>query len=422
MASRNRRAPWILRGLMIMAAAAATGCNPSGAPAAPGWPGGPGGAGMPVPVRLAKVERATLPRQYSTIGTVEARTTVQVKAQAGGELIGADFKEGDQVTKGQVLFRIDPRPYEAALGQAEANLSKTEAMAAQARAALSRDNAQAKNSQTEADRTAALFEKKMVSQEENDRYRTAAEAQRETAAASAAAVKSADEAVRAAAAAVEDARLKLGYCTITAPVTGRTGSLLAHPGNLVKANDTAPLVVINEIQPALVSFTLPERNLADVRRRMAEGALGVRAAPPGREDSPSGGVLEFVDNQVDQAAGTIRMKALFPNTDEALWPGQFVRVVMDAEVLADAVAAPDAAVKAGQNGFYLYVVDADMKVERRPVKTGGSVNGMTVITEGAEPGETVIVDGHLRVAPGAVVRPAGDGPAAGAAPEGPKAP
>lgn len=362
------------------------------------------------PVRIAAAERRAVPVALHTIGTVEAYSTIAVRAQAGGELRTVHFKEGDVVEKGQLLFSIDPRPYEVALKQAEANLAKAQAQAEQAKAALAKNQTQADNAQTERKRSETLLPQKMVSQEEYDRARTSARALQEAVAADAAAVKSAIEAIRAAEAAMDDAKLRLEYCTIQSPIRGRTGSLQIHPGNLVKANDTTPMVTITQTEPIYVTFTLPEKRLSEVRGQMESGALAVDAVLPDEADAPVSGRLCFIDNTVNQATGTIRMKAEYENKEGRLWPGQFVDVRIQMAVLEEALVVPGQAIQTGQNGTYVYVVTPDLTAELRTVKTDASMDGMTVINEGLQPEEKVVIDGQVRVKPGGTVSILSDSP------------
>jgi multidrug efflux system membrane fusion protein len=293
---------------------------------------------LPVPVAVAPVEQKAVPVQIQAIGTVEAYSVVSVKAQVGGELIRVHFKEGQDVRKGDLLFTIDPRSFEAALAQAEANLAKDRGQIQQARAAidrdrakvnqtqaaLARDQAQAKNAEVEALRYAELLKRGLIAQEQADQFRTTAESlahtvladqadiksAEETVRADEAAVKSAEDAVRADAAAVDNAKIQLGYTVIRSPIDGRTGSLMLHEGNVVRAGGTADstLVVINQIQPIYVSFTVPQQQLPAIKRYMAAGTLETRALPAG-EPQPLKGAVSFVDNAVDQTTGTIRLKA-----------------------------------------------------------------------------------------------------------------
>ncbi len=323
-----------------------------------------------VPVTVAKVEQKNVPMQIRAIGTVQPVSTVSVRPLVGGQLTRVWFREGDDVRKGQMLFTIDPRPYEAALQQAQANLA--------------RDQANQRNAESEAARYAGLVKKDYVTKEEYEKITSGAEAAK--------AVVAADRA------AVENARLQLAYCNISAPIDGRTGSLMVHAGNIVHANDTNPLVVINQVTPVYVQFAIPESQLDQVRAR---GGVGVPvAAAPQNGGSPiASGKLSFIDNAVDSTTGTITLKALFPNQNRALWPGQFVTVAVTLQERPNAVVVPSQAVQTGQRGQYVYVVKQDSSVEMRPVKIGESVNQQTIIADGVAPGETVVTDGQLRLTP-----------------------
>lgn len=328
----------------------------------------------PVPVTVGTVVKKTVPVQIEAVGKVEPLSSVDVLARVGGQLTSVHFTEGQEVQKGQLLFTIDPRPYQAALAQAEA--------------ALARDKALAANSAADLKRYGDLVQKEYVTREQYDQI--------------AANSASLGATVQADQAAVEAARLQLGYCRISAPLTGRTGSLLVHQGNLVKANDTQPLVVIHQIQPIYVTFAVPQANLPDVARFRAAGRLAVETAPGEGVQEPQQGDLTFVDNQIDQATGTILLKATFPNTGRSLWPGQFtkVRLVLSRE---EAVVVPSQAVQTGQQGQYVFVVKGDQTVESRPVQVARTVGGDAVVASGLAPGETVVTDGQLRLAPGAKV-------------------
>lgn len=367
-------------------------------------PGAFGASKQATPVRVASVVEQAVPVRLSNFGRVEPYTTISVKAQVSGELQRIWFKEGDLVEKDQVLYTIDPRPYDVALQQAEANLAKAEAQTEQARANLERDKAQAANAQRELERDEPLLPKNMVSQEEYDTARANAEALKAAVSADEAAVKSADYATRSAKAAIEDAKLQLGYCTIRSPINGKTGSTIIDQGNLVKANDTTPLVVINQIMPIYVSFTLPEGDLSQVRQHMAQGRLEVLALIPGEEDRPVKGELTFIDNTVNQTTGTFRLKATFPNEDGQLWPGLYVNVELQVTVESNAVVMPTEAVQTGQSGSYVYVVKPDMTVELRNVVLGDTQDATVVVKEGLSPGETVVTTGQMRLTPGAAVQ------------------
>jgi len=315
----------------------------------------------------------SVPVQIGAIGNVEAYSTVGIKSQVGGTLMHVHFKEGQDVNKGDILFTIDPRPYEAALKQAEANLA--------------RDKAQMENSRVEVRRYADLVKKGYIAQEQYDQIVTNAAALEATV--------NADEA------AVENARLQLGYCSINAPVSGRTGSLLAHKGNLIKANADSDMVVINQIQPVYVNFSVPESDLSEIRKHIALGHVSVEALTTNNE-KPEVGKLTFIDNTVDAATGTIALKATFDNRQRVLWPGQFVTVRMTLTTIRDAVVAPTQAVQTGQQGQYVFVVK-EGSAELRPVKVGITHQDVSVIEEGLSPGEQVVTDGQLRLMPGAKV-------------------
>ena len=328
----------------------------------------------PAPVSAAVAERRDVPLQITVIGTVEPSSTVAVKAQVGGTLMKVHFSEGQDVRKGDLLFTIDPRPFEAALRQAEANLART--------------RAQYENARAEERRYAELVQKGYVSQTQYEQVRTNAEAL--------------DATVQADRALFENAKLNLGYCAIHSPLDGRTGSLVVHAGNIVKANADTPMVTINRIQPVYVGFSLPENNLAEVRRYMVSGALMVNAVVSKDDREPVRGRLSFIDNTVDTATGTIKLKASFDNSDRKLWPGQFVNVVITLTVRKDATVVPTAAVQTGQQGLYVFVLKGDV-AELRPVIPGADHDGMTIIETGIEPGEQVVTDGQVRIMPGGKV-------------------
>jgi multidrug efflux system membrane fusion protein len=383
------------------------------------------------PVTVGSVTQKSIPLQLRAIGNVEAHEVVSVKSQVGGELAKVHFREGRDVKKGDLLFTIDPRPFEAALRQAEANLNQNLAQVKQAEANLNqnlaqvkqaeanlaRDIAQEENAQKEARRYKDLVEKQYVSKEQFDQLLTAAEAARATVAADRAAVENAGAAVQASRAAlensrsaveasraaVETARIQLGYCTIRSPLDGRTGSLLVQQGNLVKANDTQPLVSINQVQPIYVTFSVPEQDLPEIKKYRALGRLKVEAFIAQEENRPEQGWLTFVDNAVDLTTGTIRLKGTFENREKRLWPGQFVNVALTLTVEPAAVVVPVSALQTGQQGTFVFVVKPDHTVESRPVVTARTVGEEAVIERGLSPGEVVVTDGQLRLSPGARV-------------------
>ena len=329
-----------------------------------------------VPVSVGTAARQDVPLELRAIGHVEPSSTVSLKARVGGEVTKVGFKEGEDVTKGQLLFQIDSRPYEA--------------MLAQARAQLERDRATAEWSENQVKRFADLVQKDYVTKELYDTTRSAA-------AASLATVK-ADEA------AVENARLQLSYCTVTAPISARAGSVLVYPGNQVKGNDDKPLVVLNQVQPVFVSFAVPESSLAAIRRHSRPGQrLSVAASPSGNSGAAQTGELTFWDNAVDMTTGTILLKATFSNRNEALWPGEYVDVVLTLATEAGAIVVPSEAVQTGQAGQYVYVVRNDLTVESRPVTVSRTHGALAVVANGLQAGERVVTDGQLRLAPGSKV-------------------
>ena len=327
---------------------------------------------LAVPVTVATAVQKTVPIEVQVIGNVEAYSTVSVKSLVAGQLERVHFREGQDVKQGQLLFSIDHRPFEAALQQAEANLAK--------------DMAQQKLALVQAKRYAQLEAEGIVSHEQYDQVQTTAE--------------SSDALVRADRAAIENAKIQLDYCTIASPLEGRTGSLMVHEGNVVKANDIA-LVVINQINPIYVSFAVPEQHLAAIKARMASHTLGVTAVIPGEEQQPMHGDLTFVDNTVDNATGTIRLKGTFANSGRRLWPGQFVNVILTLGEQPNSIVIPSQAVQTGQAGTYVFVVKPDRTVEMRPVGVDRSLDGETVVSRGLRAGETVVTDGQLRLVPGA---------------------
>ena len=338
-----------------------------------------------VPVTVAQVQKKTVPQQVTAIGTVEPMQTVQVKTMVAGTLTGVHFREGQEVKRGDLLFTIDPRPYQAALAQAQS--------------AVARDRAKLADAESNAARLTELAKKEYV-----------AERQAESARADALSLKAT---VAADEAAVEQARLNLDYCTIRTPVTGRTGSVLIHAGNVVKANDL-PLVVIDQVQPIYVSFAVPERVLPQIRARAGEQLpVDARLSDQKPGEVPEAGairgeaergVLTFVDNAVNSTTGTILLKATFENKDEALWPGSFAMATVTLGEIRDATVAPSQAVQRGQQGQYVFVVKQDGTVESRPVTVSLQDERQAVIEKGLAPGEVVVTDGQLRLAPGARVQ------------------
>ena len=353
----------------LIALAILAGCNSKSAQSA-----GPAPVASIVPVVVATVEQKNVPLQLRAIGRVETFSTVALKSQVSGEILSVHFKPGQDVKKGDLLFKVDSRTFEASLRQAEGNLA--------------RGMAQLENAQILARRYSQLAEQGIVAQQLADQMTTSADAF--------------EAAVRADRAAVDNAKLQIEYCTIRAPMDGRTGTLLVHPGTLVKANDVPILVVINQISPTYVEFAVPEQNLAGIKRHMAAGKLSVDALIPD-DARPARGALSFVDNTVDRATGTIRLRATFSNEDARLWPGQFVNVTLTLAEQANAIVTPSQAVQTGQAGQFVFVVKHDNTAEMRPVTVSRSADGLVIIEKGLLPGETVVIDGQVSLVPNAKV-------------------
>jgi len=375
-----------------------SGCASKGS-TTPQQQGRRGDGGGPVPVVVTTVTQKDVPIDIQVIGNVEAYSTITVKAQAGGELTNVYFHEGDYVKKGDLLFTIDQRPFQAQLSQAEANLARDTAALSQAEANLARDVAQEKFAQSQASRMDELFKAGVMSKEQTDQQRSSADALSQAVNADKAAIESAKAQIGAAKAAIDTAKVQLGYTTIRSPIEGRTGNLMVKQGNIVAMN-TTDLITIAEVQPIYVTFSVPEANLAEVKRYMAEGKLPVTVTPQDDTSKKETGVLTFIDNTVDATTGTIKLKGTFQNADRALWPGQFVRVALRLTTRSDAVILPNQAVQTGQEGQFVYVVKQDRTVEFRPVVTGARVDQDLVIEKGVQPGETVVTEGQLRLAPG----------------------
>lgn len=333
-----------------------------------------------VPVLAVMVEEKDVPIQVHAIGAVEAYSTVAVKTQITGELTGVFFKEGDDVRKGQLLFTLDKRPFEADLNRAQSNLAKDEAAAANAR--------------VEQKRYEALVKAGVVSKEQYDQLESTAQA--------------ADAAVAADRAAVENSKVQLIYCSIYSPINGRTGYLIVHQGNMIKANDVPPLVNINQVEPIYVTFTVPQQYLAEVKQYARRGNLPVQAVIPGATADatrgPVTGKLSFIDNQVDSATGTIKLKGIFANSDRRLWPGQFVDAYLTLKTQAKALVIPSQAVQNGQQGTFVFVIKDDSTVDVRPITINDTEQqGQVIVQKGLAAGERIVTDGQLRLLPGSKV-------------------
>jgi membrane fusion protein, multidrug efflux system len=364
------RWPLLLLAVQLLACIGLTACNHGGEESAahPAFP--------PVAVLVAKAVQKTVPNQIQAIGSVQAFATVGIKSRVEGPLVAINFKEGDYVERGQLLFTIDPRTFQAALNQAKANLS--------------RDQATAHQASVEEERYRILWRQGVGSRQQFDQsYATAA---------SSAAIVAADRA------AVESARLNLDFTRITAPVAGRTGSLQNHIGDLIKADADNPMVTIAQIEPIYVTFSVPEKDLEAIRRNMEIHQLKVSAFLPGDQTPIETGLLAFIDNTVDQTTGTIMLKGLFRNKDHRLWPGEFVNVRLTLDDIENAILIPTQAIQTGQDGQFVFTVGPGMKVSPHPVVAGPAIGSETVIEHGIADGDTVVTDGQLRLMPGATVR------------------
>jgi multidrug efflux system membrane fusion protein len=378
------------------------GCSTQGASADSGKSKKGGSAVVPVVVGI--VGTRDVPMEIQVIGNVEAYNTINVVTQVSGQLTEAGFQEGEYVKKGSLLFKIDPRPYQAAIQQADANIARDTAMLAQAKANLSRDLASEKYAKANSGRYKELVNEGIVSKDQSEQIESNADAISQAVAADQAAIESAKANVGASQAALETAKVNLSYTTITSPIDGRTGNLTVKQGNVVTANTTS-LISINQVEPIYVTFAVPENHLADIKVAMAQGQhLPVFATPQGEDSVKTQGNLTFIDNNVDMTTGTIKLKGTFPNTDRKLWPGEFVRVILRLSTQAHALVVPNQAVQTGQNGQFVYVVKADQSVESRPVVTGARVDQDLVVNKGLEPGEMIVLEGQLRLAPGMKVK------------------
>lgn len=383
-------------GLLICAAFLATqscGTREGATEAKEGKGKGGRDGGGPVPVLVATVLQKNVPIDIDVIGNVEAYSTISVKAQIGGQLTDVGFHEGEFVKKNDHLFTIDPRPYEAALNQAKANLARDTAALSQAQANLAKDMANEKYARAEAGRYAQLVEQGIVSKEQADQIGSNADALAQAVVADRAAIESARAQIVASKAAVENSQVQLSYTTIASPIDGRTGNLTVKQGNIVAPN-TMELMTIAELQPIYVTFSVPEAKLSDIKKYMAQAKLPVFSAPQDDSGDQESGVLTFIDNAVDQTTGTIKLKGTFENKSNKLWPGEFVRVTLRLTTRPNALVVPNQAVQTGQDGQFVYVVKDDKTVEMRPIVTGPRVDQEFVVDQGLHPGETVVTDGQ----------------------------
>lgn len=337
----------------------------------------------PVPVKVVQALQKDVPVQVKAIGNIEAYTSVAIKSQVSGQIARIHFTEGSDVQKGDLLISIDPEPFQATVSQFEA--------------ALAKDQAQARFAADQAKRYEGLLKDGIVTHDQYDLLKSNAE--------SLAASVAADRA------AIKNAKIQLGYCSIRSPISGRTGTIALQPGNLVKANDL-PLVTINQVSPIYATFSIPEKMLTEVKRAMAAGQLKIEALIPNEAGSTEIGTISFLDNAVNPATGTIKLKGVFANKSRKLWPGQFTDVLMTLGQRKNAVVVPTQAIQTSQQGEFVYVAKPDNTVEMRQV-TATAAGEETVVEKGLTEGESVVVDGQLRLTPGASVATKEKQPAGG---------
>ena len=328
----------------------------------------------PIPVKVVQAVQKDVPVQVKAIGNIEAFTSVAIKSQVNGQIARVHFQEGSDVQKGALLISIDPEPFQATVSQCEA--------------ALAKNQSQVKFAREQASRYEGLLKEGIVTHDQYDLLRTNAESFAANVAADRAAIKS--------------AKIQLGYCSIRSPISGRTGTLALQPGNLTKSNDL-PIVTINQVSPIYATFSIPEKLLAEVKRAMAGNELKIEAVIPNEPGSTEIGTISFLDSAVNSATGTIKLKGVFANKSRKLWPGQFTDVVMTLGNRKNAVVVPTNAIQTSQQGQFIYVVKPDNTVEMRQVTSAAEAGGETVIEKGLAAGETVVVDGQLRLTPGATI-------------------
>lgn len=344
-----------------------------------------------VPVAVTTVQQKSIPVRVEGIGNVEAYTSVQIKPRVDGQMVEVNFREGQEVRQGDVLFRIDPRPYVAAFKQAEA--------------AAARDRAQHERAKQQDARYKELLEKNFVSADGYAQFRTNAQ--------------TADAVAQASEATVENAKVQLDYTVIRSPIDGYVGRVLLQRGNIARAADPNAIAVINQVHPIYVTFAVPEKYLAEIRTRMKSGLLEVEALPSDSKN-PVAGKLAFIDNAVDQTTGTIKLRAEFTNAHNELWPGQFASVRMRLYDQGDALVVPSQAVQNGPEGQFVFVVKPDMSVEIRPVVISRTEGDFAIVAKGVQKDERVVTQGQLRLAPGSRVTIAGLPSASGPAPGSPR--
>ena len=352
-------------------------------------------AGSPgIAIDVATATRADVPVYFEGLGTVQAFYTVKITARVDGELQRVAFVEGQTLKRGDLLAQIDPRPFQAALDEAIATQAK--------------DNAQLANAKQDLERYMVLAPQDLASKQTVDTQR--------------ALVAQLEAQLKADQAAIENARTQLSYTTITSPINGRTGIRLVDPGNIVHASDTTGIVVMTQLQPIAVIFTLPEASLEELSDAMRAGPVSVAALSQGAGKELDRGTVSLIDNQIDQTTGTIRVKAIFPNPSQRLWPGQFVNARVHLRTVHNAVTIPPAALQRGPNGPFVYVVKSDSTVDMRSVTVSGNTEQTVLVESGLEAGERVAVSNIYRLQPGIRVRVSEAAPARVASSAGPATP
>jgi multidrug efflux system membrane fusion protein len=346
-------------------------------------PTAPRPAAPAIPVMASKVERLDIPIELTGLGTVQALNSVLVKSRVDGQIVKINFSEGRDVHAGDVLIEIDPAPFAAALEQAQANKLKDQALLENARLDLDRATRLAKTGATSTQQLDTT--KSLVAQ--------------------------LDASVKADQATIDSAQVQLNYTHIRAPIDGRAGTRLVDAGNIVRAADTAGVVTINQVHPIFVVFSLPASSLPQIRARLKSGDVDVTAQDSNGLDLATG-KLSVIDNAINATTGTINYKAIFDNTEEVLWPGQFVNVRVRLDTLRNVIAVPVTAVQHGPDGPYAFIVGADRKVQKRMVKTGVANKTLAVIEDGLQPGELVVTDGQYRIEAGTIVEVLANAPGA----------
>jgi multidrug efflux system membrane fusion protein len=399
---------------LLLASLAMQGCSTTETSANGGKKGkkGKGGDAGPVPVEVATVVRKNVPIDVTAVGNVEPLSTVSVRPQVGGQIEEVFIEDGQYIAKGQKLFQINPKPFEAQVAQVEANLARDRAQLGQAQANLARDVASEKYAREAADRYVALFKEGVVSRDDRDRFAASADALTQLVAADKATIQSAQAQIQADTASLGSANLMLSFTTVYATLDGRAGNVTVKAGNIVTAN-TTEVLSIAQVQPIYVSFSVPENRLGEIQRFMAGTRLPVEAAGQDDLKTPERGVLTFIDNNVDSTTGTIKLKGTFQNANRKLWPGEYANVTLKLSVQSNALVIPNQAMQTGQDGTYVYVVDADRKADVRPITIGLRGEADLVVDKGLSEGEMVVTQGQLRLAPGMRVSVPGEGSRAG---------